>query len=99
MTIVTVAHYRLPADPDAADAVLAALSPIVTATRAEAGNRGIEVIRDQQDPAHLVLVERWADDRAFAAHRTTRHFAEGLLGEVVPRLVSREVTVASVLPV
>ncbi len=93
MTIVTVAHYRLPEDPDAAARLVADLAPIVAATRAEPGNRGIEVVRDSSDPHHLVLVERWADEEALAEHRRTSHFTEGIVGSIAPRLAGREVMI------
>lgn len=90
MTIVTVAHYRLPDSP-AREEVLAMLAPIVSSTRAEEGNRGIEIIQDSEDAHHLVLIERWASPHALERHRQTPHFLNGIVGAIAPRLLSREV--------
>ena len=86
MTVVTVAHYRLPEDAADAAALVRELTPLLAATRAEPGNRGVEVIRDDTDTGHLVLIERWADSDALAEHRTTAHFVRGVLGTIAPRL-------------
>ena len=97
MTTVTVAQYRLPADAVVAAEIIRDLAPLVAATRAEPGNRGIEVIQEDADPARLVLVERWADPAALAAHRSTAHFIDGIIGSIAPRLIGREVVIGTAM--
>ena len=42
---------------------------------AEPGVLRFDVIQDQADPAHVVLVEVYRDDDAPAAHKLTPHYA------------------------
>src|SRR5512142_27739 len=41
----------------------------------EPGVLRFDVIQDQADPAHVVLVEVYRDDDAAAAHKQTAHYA------------------------
>ncbi|HEV2243941.1 MAG TPA: putative quinol monooxygenase [Streptosporangiaceae bacterium] len=45
------------------------------ASLAEPGVLRFDVIQDQADPAHAVLVEVYAGDEAVAAHKLTPHYA------------------------
>ena len=45
------------------------------ASLAEPGVLRFDVIQDQADPAHAVLVEVYRDDEASAAHKLTQHYA------------------------
>ena len=61
---------------------------LLTATRAFPGCLGIDVLRDLTDPAHYLLVERWAsvaDDDAYRAWRATPEGASGLADLVESR--------------
>lgn len=83
--MTAVVHLDLRLDPEALDTVPALLNEVLTATRAWPGNEGLEVIVDDADPAHVIVVELWAsaaDHDAYAAWRTT---PEGVsrLGEVL----------------
>ena len=49
----------------------------LVATRAFEGNQGVEVTVDVDDPAHVVVVERWASREADAAYRAFRATPEG----------------------
>jgi quinol monooxygenase YgiN len=56
---------------------------------------GMPVLRDLpiDDPAgRFVSIERYADADAFAAHRASAHFKEIGLGEVMPLVVARDIT-------
>ena len=58
----------------AQDLRLIVLAKTLEATRAFAGNEGIEVLYDVTDPAHVVVIERWsslAHDDAYRAWRAT----------------------------
>lgn len=89
MTIATLARYTMA--PGRRAAVLTALQPALDATAAEPGCRYVHVFEDEADPAVLVLVEGWVDAAALARHRTTPHFLDVLMGQVVPLLSGREV--------
>ncbi|MEW2547316.1 antibiotic biosynthesis monooxygenase family protein [Streptomyces sp. NPDC047002] len=73
------------------DEVLALLSDLAAASRAEPGNRAFVVYRQLDDPRGIVLLERYASREAFADHRETPHFRDLVLGRIVPLLDSRVV--------
>lgn len=75
MTIVSLLDVRIRAD--ALDRGEAVLAETLAATRAFAGCLGVEVIRDVDDPAHLIAVERWASIEADDAYRAWRATPEG----------------------
>ena len=51
---------QISAQPDKADALKAAFGGLLPDTRAYDGCEGITVHVDQDDPAKIVLLERWA---------------------------------------
>ena len=87
MEFVVIAQYRVRAGEE--EKVEAALRQMVAATRAEPGNLDYQVFRDPTDPALFVLVERYADEAAFEAHKESEHFATWLAGQVLPALADR----------
>ena len=54
---------------------LAATQVNARASLAEPGVLRFDVIQDQADPAHVVLVEVYRDEPASAAHKQTPHYA------------------------
>src|SRR5215468_12145514 len=54
---------------------LAATQVNAQASLAEPGVLRFDVIQDQDDPAHVVLVEVYRDAEASAAHKLTPHYA------------------------
>lgn len=50
----------------------AMLRDILTETRAFDGCLGVDVLVDPADPAHLIMLERWASADADAAYRAWR---------------------------
>lgn len=79
MTITALLELTLKAD-SVADAPRI-LATTLEATRAFAGNEGVEVLHDVTDPAHVVVIERWASldhDDAYRAWRATPEGASGL---------------------
>jgi quinol monooxygenase YgiN len=87
MEFVVVARYK--AREGQEDRVETALRRMVEPTRAEPGNLGYEALRDPAEPGVFVLIERYADEDAFAEHLSTEHFAIWLRGEVLPNLAER----------
>ena len=75
MTITALLELTLQAE--ALDDAPSVLSETLEATRAFAGNQGVEVSYDVADPAHVVVVERWASLEHDDAYRTWRATPEG----------------------
>jgi (4S)-4-hydroxy-5-phosphonooxypentane-2,3-dione isomerase len=71
--LVVHVHARVRADR-VAD-FLAATQINAKASLGEPGVLRFDVIQDQADPAHVVLVEVYRDDEASAAHKLTAHYA------------------------
>jgi quinol monooxygenase YgiN len=83
--VSAIVHLDLRLDPAKLDTVPGVLNETLVATRAWPGNEGLEVLVDDADPAHIIVVETWAsaaDHEAYAQWRTTPEGASRL-GEVV----------------
>jgi heme oxygenase (mycobilin-producing) len=61
MAVTVVLQLQL--KPDLADEVTAGLEQDLSATRAYEGNLSVALIRDQADPTHLTVIERWEERR------------------------------------
>ena len=77
MTITSLLELTVKAD-SVADAPRI-LTKTLEATRAFAGNQGVEVLYDVTDPAHVVVIERWASLAHDEAYRAWRATPEGRL--------------------
>jgi quinol monooxygenase YgiN len=71
------------------DEVLALLRKLAEASRGEPGNVSFVIYRELDDDRNIVLLERYTSRDAFAAHRSTPHFTDLVLGQIAPRLDSR----------
>ena len=71
--LVVHVHARL--RPDRVEDFLAATLVNARVSLAELGVLRFDVIQDQADPAHVVLVEVYRDADARAAHKLTPHYA------------------------
>ncbi len=70
-----VVHVHVRVRPDRlADFLAATLDNAKNSVR-EPGIERFDVIQDQADPAHVVLVEVYRDADAAAAHKETAHYA------------------------
>lgn len=78
MTITALLELTVKAD-SVADAPRI-LTETLEATRAFGGNQGVEVLYDVTDPAHVVVIERWASLDHDDAYRTWRATPEGASG-------------------
>lgn len=65
-------HLDLNLKSDAVDAAPGMLREILADTRAFDGCLGVDVLIDSQDPAHILVVERWASLEQDAAYREWR---------------------------
>jgi autoinducer 2-degrading protein len=68
-------HVHARVRPERVADFLAATQVNAQASLAEPGVLRFDVIQDQADPAHVVLVEVYRDDGASAAHKLTPHYA------------------------
>ena len=69
-----IVHVDVAVVADQVDAFLRATEANATASRAEPGIVRFDVIVDRADPAHIVLVEIYRDERAAAEHKETSHY-------------------------
>jgi autoinducer 2-degrading protein len=70
-----VVHVQVRVDPDRVPDFLTATQANARASLAEPGVLRFDVVQDQADPAHVVLVEVYRDEQAAADHKTTPHYA------------------------
>ncbi|GLV76109.1 putative quinol monooxygenase [Streptomyces hygroscopicus] len=84
-----IADYQI--ESGAEQTVLEALAHLAADSRQEPGNLSYEFFRDVEDPLHVVVLERYTDDEAFAAHRASPHFATIATEQIIPHLTERVV--------
>ena len=70
-----VVHVHVRVRPGQVEEFLAATLVNARASLAEPGVLRFDVIQDEADPAHVVLVEVYRDADASAAHKLTPHYA------------------------
>jgi (4S)-4-hydroxy-5-phosphonooxypentane-2,3-dione isomerase len=70
-----VVHVHARVEPARVEDFLAATQVNARSSLAEPGVLRFDVIQDQADPAHVVLVEVYRDEAASAAHKQTAHYA------------------------
>jgi autoinducer 2-degrading protein len=70
-----VVHVHVRVRPGQVEEFLAATLVNARASLAEPGVLRFDVIQDEADPAHVVLVEAYRDGDASAAHKLTPHYA------------------------
>jgi (4S)-4-hydroxy-5-phosphonooxypentane-2,3-dione isomerase len=70
-----VVHVHVRVRPDLVEEFVAATLANAGASLTEPGVLRFDVIQDQADPAHVVLVEVYRDEDAAAAHKETGHYA------------------------
>lgn len=73
-----VLHARIPVRPDKREDFLAAVPPVVSATREEEGNISYECFESTESQNLFIFVEQWQSQQALEAHTQTEHF-KGLL--------------------
>ena len=71
--------------------VFALLAGFIDTARAEPGCFAFDAYRKIGDERSYVLLERYASREAFTEHRSSAHFTEVLLGQIVPLLDSRSI--------
>lgn len=97
MTLIVLLDLRLTSE--ALVAAPATLRGILAGTRTFDGCLGVDVLVDAEDPAHLILLERWASAEADATYRDWRVGAGATnLGSLLasPPLISRFETASDI---
>ncbi|ASL47083.1 Putative monooxygenase YcnE [Burkholderia sp. AD24] len=85
-----IANYF--AKPGNGDALIAPLTELAAATRAEPRNLYYEFFRSPLNPDHFVILEQYSDADGLAVHRETEHFQRLGFGTIIPLLDRREVS-------
>jgi quinol monooxygenase YgiN len=75
------------AKPETAERLRAELLALTGPTRAEKGCLGYRLYVDPAEPTSMVMVEKWSDLDAIAAHNKAPHLQEFM--KIVPNLVAR----------
>ena len=70
-----VVHVDIAVRPDRVADFLSASVANATASLGEPGVLRFDVLRDNGDPSHVVLVEVYRDAEAASAHKQTPHYA------------------------
>lgn len=86
-----IADYRLREGTE--EVVLGHLARLAAASRTEPANISYEFFRDAEEPAHVVVLERYVDAAGFDAHLKSEHFEAIGKTEIIPRLATRTVRV------
>ncbi|HZX08345.1 antibiotic biosynthesis monooxygenase family protein [Kribbella sp.] len=88
-------HVLVTADtsstPENADEFGRILQKFAHACRAEPGCLSYEIFRSVDQPERYLSIERYADKEAFTTHRSSAHFRQIGLGEVLPLVVARDI--------
>lgn len=69
--------------------VLKAMIELQEATRLEPGNIAYDLFRDPQAPEKFLIYEAYRDAEAVEAHRTSPHFQDIVVNQIVPKLLER----------
>lgn len=70
--MTVTATLELSVRPESADDALVVIHEVLEATRAFAGNLGVDVLVDAANPLRIVLLERWVSIEADSAYRAWR---------------------------
>lgn len=91
--ITVVARWQV--NSGALDEVLAIVAELRPQSLAEPGCLGYEVYREVDGKADgadtLLLIEKYRDEAAIAAHRESAHYQALVVGRVLPLLAARRV--------
>jgi len=79
--------------------VLSLLKEAVAKSSAEAGNLKYQVYQGNENDHTLILFEEYVDKAALDFHRSSSHFQEVVVQQIVPLLDNREVILASLLEI
>lgn len=84
-----VVRYQV--KPEETETVLGLLGEMAAATRTEEANISYEFFQGVEDPAQIVILERYTDAAGFAAHREYEHIERIGAAQIIPRLARRTI--------
>ncbi|MFG1793240.1 putative quinol monooxygenase [Nocardia sp. NPDC049149] len=67
------------------------LQTFAEASRTEPGCLAYDIFRSVEQPERFISIEKYVDDAAFAAHRSSDHMRELGLEQLIPMLTARDV--------
>lgn len=73
--------------------ILALLPSLVEQTRNEKGNLSYSIYQSAEDENTLILQERYADAKAAEDHKSSKHYQDIVVAQIIPHLEVREVSV------
>ncbi|MFA6060301.1 MAG: putative quinol monooxygenase [Taibaiella sp.] len=77
------------------DTVLTLLGSLAQKSQEEKGNLHYNTYQSTTDANTIILFEGYADEAALQEHRNSQHFQHIAIGQIIPLLESREVTLAT----
>jgi quinol monooxygenase YgiN len=90
-TVVTVAQWTV--NEHSLDEVLGKVNEARRQSLTEPGCVGYEVLQHVGDSDTLLILEHYRDPAALEAHRNSTHYREIAVGDILPRLMSRQVEI------
>ena len=93
--ITTFAKWQV--RKDSVQAVLDALPELIEKSTAEAGNSQYKIYRSNSEANLFMLVEVYRDEQSLEAHRSSPHFKEIVIKQIVPLLENRELLLTTEL--
>lgn len=72
--------------------ILNLLKELSDKTRKEKGNLLYEIYQSAENANELFLHERYVDADALEAHKNSEHYQETVMGQIIPHLEIREVS-------
>jgi len=67
-------YVRIRCEEAEAESLLSALRGLQHSSRQEPGNLTFDILRSRDQPSDFLLVEKFVDEAAVAAHRASSHF-------------------------
>ncbi len=93
--IFTFAKWQV--KKDSIETVLSLLPELIEKSIAEEGNLQYKIYRGNSESNLFILFEAYRDEQSLEAHRSSSHFQEIIVKQIVPLLENREVILTSEL--
>jgi quinol monooxygenase YgiN len=77
--------------------ILTLLPELAEKTRKEKGNLLYAVYQSEGNANELILHERYVDEAAVEAHKSSEHYQTIVVGKIIPHLETREVSLVKKL--
>jgi autoinducer 2-degrading protein len=73
--------------------ILTLLEHLVEKTRSEKGNISYHIYQSVENANELILHERYVDSNAVEIHKSSEHYQQTVLEQIIPHLEIREVNI------